>query len=580
MAGEAILRPGDPDGSSLIESVREGAALRMPYKLPPLTQLEIATLSRWVKEGAEFDGPSANQTPLGSLVDRLAGLPKVALKVPVVAPIASVAFSQDGRVLAAALGRQVVVFDSESGKVVATLGDHPGPVNSVRFSNDGSSLIAAGGRAGLFGTVTVWDRSKRERRLELKGHADSILSAVLTADGKVLATAGYDKQVLIWDLSRGTVIRSLKDHSDAVYGLAFSPDGKTLASCAADRTVKLWDWATGKRTESLSESTSELYSLAFTPDGSRLLSAGVDRSIRIWRLDRGGVRLERSVFAHDAPIVRLAVSADGRMLASSAEDRTLRLWNLGNMTPQSTVPNQADWVQGLAFSPDNRRLALGRYDGFLGLWDTKAGKLGLVLREPTVPQPSEPAKLVRTASLDPPRPRGSVRGSKVRVTLTGQGVGRATAIILPEPGLTATFIPNARPDDNRTELDLAIAAGARVGLHRMSVITPLGVPAMQSFAVAADPEVVAKEPKDVVSDQGGLPITPTALPATLVGSIDRPGDVDFFPFEAKGGQQVVFQLLARAIGSQLRPELIVLDTLGHIQARRNRRRQLQSSIRY
>ena len=269
-------------------------------------------------------------------------------------------------------------------------------MNSVSFSNDGGSLIAAGGRAGLFGSVTIWDLSKRARRLELR-HADSILSAVLTADGKVLATAGYDKQVLIWDFSRGTVIRSLKDHSDAVYGLAFSPDGKTLASCAADRTVKLWDWATGKRKETLSESTSELYSVAFTPDGSRLLSAGVDRSIRIWRLDRGAVRLERSVFAHDAPIVRLAVSADGRLLASSAEDRTLRLWNLDNMTPQSTVPNQGDWVQGLAFSPDNRRLALGRYDGFLGLWDTKAGKLGLVLREPTVPRSSEPAKLVRNA---------------------------------------------------------------------------------------------------------------------------------------------------------------------------------------
>ena len=146
-------------------------------------------------------------------------------------------------------------------------------------------------------------------------------------------------------------------------------------------------------------------------------------------------------------------------------------------------------------------------------------------------------------------------------------MGRATAIILPEPGLTATFIPNARPDDNRIELDLTIAAGARVGLHRMSVITPLGVPAMQSFAVAADPEVVEKELNDVVSDQGGLPVTPTALPATLVGSIDRPGDVDFFPFEAKAGQQLVFQVLARAIGSQLRPELIVLDARGHIQAR-------------
>ncbi|HKI17993.1 MAG TPA: c-type cytochrome domain-containing protein, partial [Isosphaeraceae bacterium] len=220
MAGETILEPGDPDDSALIESVREGAAPRMPYKLPPLTQDEIATLSRWVKEGAEFDGPSVAETPLASLVDRLAGLPKIALKVPVGDPITSVTFSIDGQALAAAVGRQVVLYDPESGKVVATMGDHPGPVNSVSFSPDGTSLIAAGGRAGLFGSVTVWDRSKRERRLELKGHSDSILWAVFTADGKGLATAGYDKQILIWDLVRGTVIRSLKDHSDAVYGLA------------------------------------------------------------------------------------------------------------------------------------------------------------------------------------------------------------------------------------------------------------------------------------------------------------------------------------------------------------------------
>ncbi len=164
MAGETILRPGDPDASSLIESVREGAALRMPYKLPPLTQVEIATLSRLGQGRCRIRRPVREpRRRWRSLVDRLAGLPKVALKVPVAAPIASVAFSPDGRVLAAAMGRQVVVFDSESGKVVATLGDHPGPVNSVRFSNDGSSLIAAGGRAGLFGSVTVWDLSKRER---------------------------------------------------------------------------------------------------------------------------------------------------------------------------------------------------------------------------------------------------------------------------------------------------------------------------------------------------------------------------------------------------------------------------------
>src|SRR4029077_16562493 len=100
-AEDAILEPGDPESSYLIESVRPGAAIRMPYKQPPLTSDEIATLTRWVKEGAGFGGPSATETPLAALVDVLADLPKVALKVPAADPVSSLSFSPDGRLLAA-----------------------------------------------------------------------------------------------------------------------------------------------------------------------------------------------------------------------------------------------------------------------------------------------------------------------------------------------------------------------------------------------------------------------------------------------------------------------------------------------
>ncbi len=134
--------------------------------------------------------------------------------------------------VAAAVGRQVVLYDAGTGKPAATLGDHPGPVTSVRFTPDGGSLVAAGGRPGLFGSVAVWDVAKRQKRLDVAGHSDAILAAEVAPGHKMLATAGYDKQVLIWDLVSGKVVRRLKDHSDAVYGLAFSPDGKTLASCA------------------------------------------------------------------------------------------------------------------------------------------------------------------------------------------------------------------------------------------------------------------------------------------------------------------------------------------------------------
>jgi WD40 repeat protein len=573
--GDAILEPGDPESSELIATIQPGAPVRMPYKQPPLGGDEIAVLTRWVKEGAAFDGPSATETPLASLADVLSGLPRVALKVPAADPVASIAFSPDGRLLAAGAGREAVVYDVATKKGMAALGDHPGPVNSVRFSPDGASLVVAGGRPGLFGSLTVWDVPGRKKRLDVRGHSDGILAAEIAPGGTTLATAGYDKQILIWDLATGKVVRPLKDHSDAVYGLSFSPDGKVLASCAADRTVKLWDWSAGRRMATLSESTAELYAVAFTPDGSRMLAAGVDRSIRMWRV-RGAAghvaepRLERSAFAHDAAILRLAVSADGKLVASSAEDRTVRLWDLATLSPRAPLPAQADWVQALAFAPDDGRLALGRYDGSLALWDVtgRPASAALVLREPPARTPSASSSapsLMRDATLNPPSPRGGLRGGKLKVTLTGIGVGRATAVLLPEPGVTATILPAKQPDANRLEVELAIAPDARVGPHAVGVATPLGVPGFQRFDVVADPEVAEREPNDQLPS-GDRQGTFIPLPATLLGTIDRPGDVDRFRFEARAGQDLVFRVVAGSMRSMLRPVLTLSDAGGRVVA--------------
>src|SRR4051812_34308621 len=140
--GELILDPGDPDASQLVELVRPGGAPRMPYKQKPLGAEEIRTLERWVKEGARFDGPSEADTPIASLVDPLRDLPRVVVKVPKAEAITALAYSPDGRTLAAASGREVVLRDAATGKVVATLADHPGPLTDLRFTPDGRTLVA------------------------------------------------------------------------------------------------------------------------------------------------------------------------------------------------------------------------------------------------------------------------------------------------------------------------------------------------------------------------------------------------------------------------------------------------------
>ena len=84
----------------------------------------------------------------------------------------------------------------------------------------------------------------QEERL-LKGHSSVVSCVAFSADGRRLASGGWDQAVKLWDTATGEELQTLQGHADKICSVAFSADGQWLASGSWGE-VKLWDAATGR----------------------------------------------------------------------------------------------------------------------------------------------------------------------------------------------------------------------------------------------------------------------------------------------------------------------------------------------
>lgn len=243
-----------------------------------------------------------------------------------------------------------------------------GKVTQMRRSPDGRSVVIASGVPGLGGRVSILEAESlgtsplppRVLRT-VEGHSDIVYSAVLSPNGRTLATAGYDRTIHLWDASTGERLQSLTGHNGAVYDLDFDPSGRVLASASADETIKLWNVATGERLDTLGQPEAEQYVVRFDASGDQVIAAGADRRIRVWKLlskEQPTVSpMLAAIFAHEAAIVQLAWSRDGKWLASAAEDRTIKLWRVRDWQPMGIVAALDDVASSLDWSADGEWLS-------------------------------------------------------------------------------------------------------------------------------------------------------------------------------------------------------------------------------
>lgn len=300
--------------------------------------------------------------------------------------VSGVAFSPDGDRVAFAFydGSQSGVFvgDVAGGKLLLSISPYELPVNGVAWSPDGRFLAAGFGQRlmGDVGEARVWAAADGAEVAKLDGHRSTVLALAFSPDSTTLATGSADRDVRLWDAASGQLKATLTGHTGPVRDLSFSPDGKVLASASEDNTVRLWDVPAGQPLRTLAGHESYVTGVAFGPDG-RLASSSFDKTMRIWQTD-GGTELARATT--DPTGFSVAYAPDGSIIAYG----TNKYWAGGQPTIHLHRPDAAAQPLGspkktdlpcnhVVFSPDGKRLAaaFGELDnnsvGALRVWDTQ-----------------------------------------------------------------------------------------------------------------------------------------------------------------------------------------------------------------
>jgi WD40 repeat protein len=200
-----------------------------------------------------------------------------------------VGFTQKGeRLLLIDQEFAISAVDAVSGQIQTTWsarGTHPMASRfgqrSIAFHRQSQSLVL-----GYVGVASVWDVVGQRCRGELSGHSIWRVEPAISWDGSVIATLGEDgdRQVRLWNASTLALVGSLDTPPHPIHTAAFSPNGRRIAvGLFRFGAAGIYDVATGMQLISLPPlEGNHARSIQWSPDGSTLVTQADDAAI--WQL--------------------------------------------------------------------------------------------------------------------------------------------------------------------------------------------------------------------------------------------------------------------------------------------------------
>lgn len=283
----------------------------------------------------------------------------------------------------------VYVLDAATGERLAEL-PHVGDLMSLLSLHDGNQLVVAGS-----GAIQVWDVAQRKVVRELNGHQDRVMAVEVTADEKLLLSAGRDEVICVWDLETGELLQQLKISARPISIAVSSRESLVVIGTAhgtlillrllplpsKDRAIatipELPEVVQLEAEPSPTTTHQPIYGIRFASDGRSLITAQHDGSSRLVPGLLGDVEILQAPVTGPESI-RSVAGTDNPEVAAIVTAQQVALWNvrtescLWSFKLPAGLLDRSELVK--AWVQDDRVLAITNHSEAV-IWNRQTGDL-------------------------------------------------------------------------------------------------------------------------------------------------------------------------------------------------------------
>ena len=235
------------------------------------------------------------------------------------------------------------------------------------------------------GALRIYDLGAPDAEPKLVKHpqASAVWSGAFSSDGKRCFSGHENGEVLVWDaaswdlqhtipVTKALPIRELTAAAD---GSAFVAEG--------EKHLELWSLADEqpKKVTEVGERYNFGEGMAFSPKGDLLATGGMF-DILLHNAETGK---PAGLMRHASYTMGLQFSPDGMFIASAPRGNVNKFLAVFDVARQAEVFNAGpfrDYIVGMAFTPDGRRIAATGCEKLFRIFDAATGEIALSLKRP------------------------------------------------------------------------------------------------------------------------------------------------------------------------------------------------------